>query len=106
LLWVLAVAAIGKLGLNLIVAARLVALLGMLGAIVGLVTAARRINASLADATIAGLFFVLSAPIGIWAVAGLEQPLVMAFLSLGVAAVWTLLNRERIRWHDGAAAGF
>jgi len=40
------------------------------------------------------LFAVLSAPLGAWAVGGLEQPLIAALLALSVPLVWRIADRR------------
>jgi hypothetical protein len=89
LLWVLLCAGLGRLGLDLIVAARV---LGLVGSTIGLSAILRvgRCTASTAalPAVAAGLAFALSGPVAVWSVGGLEQPLIAA--SLGLALVLLL----------------
>jgi arabinofuranosyltransferase len=80
LLWLLACAGLGALGIDLIDAVRILGLAGMGGAIVALAWAFRSPAATLGG----GLFFALSGPIAVWAIGGLEQP----FVAAGLA--WTL----------------
>lgn len=80
LLWLLACAGLGSLGIDLIDAVRILGLAGMGGAIVAVAWAFRSPAATLGG----GLFFALSGPIAVWAIGGLEQP----FVAAGLA--WTL----------------
>jgi arabinofuranosyltransferase len=87
LLWVLAIAALGALGIDLITAARVLGFLAMCTAPLAVLLWNRHANGGrvqwLAWLT-AVSFFVLSAPIAIWVVGGLEQPLLAALLSLAL----------------------
>jgi len=40
------------------------------------------------------LFAVLSAPLGVWAVGGLEQPLVAALLALSIPLIWRVIGKR------------
>ncbi len=80
LLWLLACAALGTIGIDLIDAARILGLAGMGGAITAVAWAFRSPAATLGG----GLFLALSGPIAVWAIGGLEQP----FVAAGLA--WTL----------------
>jgi len=93
LLWVLGCALLGRLGIDLVVAARLLGALGMGAALWAIAHASRRAGNGDggALATAASCFsFVAAGPIAIWTVGGLEAPLQAAFLAWGVAGVLAL----------------
>lgn len=85
LMWVLLVAGLGKCGMDLIVAARLLGV-GCMAAVI--VFAAKRSASRLAFAA-GAVFFVSAAPVAAWAIGGLEQPLVAAALA---GAIFYLLR--------------
>lgn len=85
LLWILLDAALGVLGVDLIDGARL---LGM-ASTVGVLWAMGRLHGGgglpgLLAIWVAGAAFVLCGPVAIWAIGGLEQPLVAFLLAWGV----------------------
>ena len=86
LLWVLANAALGSLGLGVIDAARLLGYAGM-GAAVAAVVYARPPSSlrTALPALLALLFLSLSGAFPAWAVGGLEQPMLAALLGWAVA---------------------
>ena len=82
LLWVLGCALLGRLGLDLVSAARVLGMLATL-ATLAVVAWAYRARAWLAClASLAAL--VLAGPIAVWAMGGLEQPMVGLWLALGI----------------------
>jgi hypothetical protein len=88
--WVLACALLGRFGVDLVVAARLVGAAGMGAALFAIARASRQGGAV---ATAAACFsFVAAGPIAIWTVGGLEAPLQAAFLAWGVAGVLALAD--------------
>lgn len=84
LLWVLICAGLGALGMNLETAARL---LGIVSTAAGIVAVASQVyrdypaKIRFLSALIACLALSLSAPVAVWSVGGLEQPLLSAFLA-------------------------
>ncbi|MCK5841091.1 MAG: hypothetical protein KAH31_02905, partial [Candidatus Sabulitectum sp.] len=40
------------------------------------------------------LFAVISAPLGVWAIGGLEQPLVAALLALSIPLIWQVMDKK------------
>jgi len=92
LLWVLLCAALGKLGMNLVLAARLLGVAGMLSAFAALVVYIRE-NVARDRWPIAAVYslipFALSSPIAVWMIGGLEQPLLIGLLA------WTLVLTAR-----------
>ncbi len=92
LLWILLVAALGRVGVDLIAAARILGFLGGALAVAAILRTwpARSPREALPAA--AGAFVLaLSAPIGVWTVGGLEQPLVAACLAWATALSFPLL---------------
>jgi hypothetical protein len=86
LLWILLVAALGRAGMDLIDAARLLAAAcGALTLAALLVAWPARSPREALPAAIGALVIALSAPIGVWTVGGLEQPLVAACLAWATA---------------------
>lgn len=85
LLWVVLVAVLGLFNIELVLASRILGFMCMATVvIVYLVHYYRAHNLSLSGLItvgIGGLFFVLSAPIAVWAIGGLEQALVAAILA-------------------------
>lgn len=85
LTWVLACALLGALGLDLVLAARVVAALATAATCAAIVYAFYPRRFELAwGAVVALLGLALCSPIAVWAVGGLEQPLVAAL------AAWTI----------------
>jgi arabinofuranosyltransferase len=84
LLWVLLCAGLGALGMNLETAARL---LGIVSTVAGIVAIAAQVyrdypaKVRFLSALIACVALSLSAPVAVWSVGGLEQPLLAAFLA-------------------------
>lgn len=98
LLWILLVAALGRAGLDLIDAARLLGAAGNALALTALLVAwpARSLREALPAAS-GALVLALSAPIGVWTVGGLEQPLVAACLAWATALSFPILARRGSR---------
>ncbi len=97
LLWVLLTALAGALGVDLVFAARALGVLGM-GAGVACM-AVCYLRSEVRPGTLVGLavglgFYVGAAPIAVWAVGGLEQPLVAALLAGAVALYWRALETD------------
>jgi arabinofuranosyltransferase len=110
LLWILAVAFVGRLGVDLIDAARL---LGVLSTVIVMFSLAwwnfRRATSPLLWAqtwlpAIVGLSFLAFAqPMAVWSIGGLEQPLLCALLAISLPLSFQLLDRNgpedrRARW--------
>lgn len=98
LLWVLACAGLGLVGFDLVLASRLLGVLGMSAAIAGLVYhQARRNPGDLLPAFFGALAMALTGSFAIWAVGGLEQPLVVALLVWALVLLSPLLEGEAER---------
>ncbi|HUH02502.1 MAG TPA: hypothetical protein VML75_10925 [Kofleriaceae bacterium] len=107
LLWVLACAGLGWLGMDLIDAARLLGFLGMGVAICALVWRFRPARPVDAAAPLAGaLALAASGCIAVWTVGGLEQPLVAALLAVAIAVLLPAARRgPRAMLGAGTALG-
>jgi hypothetical protein len=93
LLWVLACAAVGGLGIDLVGAARALGVLGSAAALFAVVAAAApRAGSGAAPALAAALAFALSGTVAIWTIGGLEQPLLVALLAWAFVLVFPMLD--------------
>jgi hypothetical protein len=120
LLWLLGCAATGAFGVDLVIAARALGFAGMLGALLALVVAYRpdatrpapSTTAHRADATgsvlpamTGGLLLAASAPIAVWTIGGLEQPLVAALLAWAIADAQPLVDGAPLTTRRAARTG-
>lgn len=98
LLWVLGCALLGRMGLDLVWAARALGLLGTTAAIAAIVWVYRAptIRESLPGFA-GGLALALAGPIVVWTFGGLEQPLLAGLLAWAVALSLPLLEPGRPR---------
>ena len=97
LLWVLLVAVMGFAGLDLVFAARLLGLLcstAILWAVLFTSLRPARVAVDWLPASVALLFVSLSAPIAVWTIGGLEQPLVGALLAASVPLMYLALDAQ------------
>ncbi len=95
LLWTLAIAALGALGVDILDAARVLGVIGMTAVLVAIAFAYRpRSLAQLLTPTIAALLFAGAGPSGVWAIGGLEQPLVAALLAWALVAGFPIVDGE------------
>jgi hypothetical protein len=90
LAWLLACAGLGRLGLDLVDATRV---LGVTFMGLSLSTIVRAQRTPIASA-VAAFTFALAGPIAVWTVGGLEPPMVAAFLALGTAATLRLADDD------------
>ena len=113
LLWVLAVAGLGRLGFDLLVAARILGVVSSSITLMGMLWLLRpRVRpetfATAAKAYLPGAFAVftlaLSQPVAVWAVGGLEAPLFMVLLFLLVSRLSETAGRV-LDAKDGLLAG-
>ena len=106
LLWLLAVAGLGALGLDLILAARLLGLACLAGVLALLTWRSGKGSERPAwQHLLPGLLlFALAAPVAAWAIGGLEQPLVALLLALAIPLCYRLMESERPRAHTALAA--
>lgn len=102
LLWTLLVAFLGKIGLDLIDASRIIGMSCMLAVIV--ILSARYLRREKHNGAALGLIFGLTYFVGVastpvWAIGGLEQPLIAAALAGVIALYWKAAESEfKIRW--------
>lgn len=91
LMWILLVSLLGSLGTDLVVVARILGCLCMCTVIAFAgcrYLTHRRQASSLFGFAVGMLFFVGAAPIAVWAIGGLEQPLVAASLAGAILLYW------------------
>jgi arabinofuranosyltransferase len=94
LLWVLACAVLGLLGIDLIDAARILGFLGTGAAIAALIWCHRPRGFRDSLPALAGsLGMALAAPLAVWTVGGLEQPLVVGLLAWALVLMLPLIER-------------
>jgi arabinofuranosyltransferase len=95
LMWIFLVAFLGSTGIDLVAASRILGLLGM-GAVIAFVIARYMISgqrtAPLFGVLTGLLFFVGVAPVAVWAIGGLEQPLVAAALAGVIPLYWMAME--------------
>ncbi len=109
LLWVLSTAALGGLGVDLITAVRVLGVLGMAAAVVAVLHACRPTSPAAAWLVLMTLLFLsLSGPVAVWAIGGMEQPLVAGLLAWAIALSYPWLDARRpsFRQVQGAALCF
>jgi len=96
LLWILCCAGVGALGVDLIVAARVLGLIGMGAAVVAVAVARRPKGPGDSVASLAGgLALALAGPIAVWAIGGLEQPLLAALVAWASVLCFPLLEGKK-----------
>jgi hypothetical protein len=107
LLWVLAVSLLGWIGFDLIISVRVlgyVCMVGVLGAMFYRYNP-RNTN-SILPYFAASLFLVLSSPIAVWTIGGLEQPLVAFLLSCGIVLSFSFIEKESEDANQALKPGF
>ncbi len=97
LLWVLLTAAGVCIGIDGVVTVRLLGILSMASVIFNVLFTYRRNRNGVYMVVL--LFAVLSAPIAVWTIGGLEQPLVAVLLALSIPLIWRIID------HREAGAG-
>jgi hypothetical protein len=106
LLWILLISALGKCGVDLILAGRILGCLGMAAVIAAVVYAylprrptderAPPLSASLLPPLAAALALALTGPIAVWAIGGLEQPLLAALLAWALVLLLPLFDGQEL----------
>ncbi len=93
LLWILMVSLLGFLGIDLVVASRILGFL-CFAAVIGAFCYNSRLRAwrDLMPAIVGTLVVVLAAPVAIWSIGGLEQPLVAALLTWALVLILPLTD--------------
>ncbi len=101
LLWILLVSGLGRLGIDLVAAARGLGFLSTLGAAAAIIAWGAMLRIRWLSTLIAVLSFVLAVPVAAWSIGGLEQPLVAGLLAWSIVLIHPLLvspqNQSR-RW--------
>lgn len=92
LLWVLLTAAGVYIGIDGVVTVRLLGILSMIGVIFSVLFTYRRNSNGVYMVVL--LFAVLSAPIAVWTIGGLEQPLVAVLLALSIPLIWRIIDHR------------
>jgi arabinofuranosyltransferase len=93
LLWVLCCAALGLTGIDLVTAVRVLGFTGIAAAIGAVLYAHRPQNFRSAFLLLLALLFLpLSAPIAVWAIGGMEQPLVAGLLAWAIVLCYRPLE--------------
>src|SRR5262245_42019848 len=96
LLWVLGCALLGKVGLDLVWAARVLGCVGTLGAMAAVLWVYRAPTLRGALPGLAGaLALAVAGPVVVWTVGGLEQPLLAGLLAWALAFSFPLLTETR-----------
>lgn len=106
LLWVLASAALGALGLDLIDAVRILGVVGMTAAVLAPAFAFRKSAANHVFVPVSGsLWIALSGPIAAWAVGGLEQALLAGLLAWTFVLIFPALDCPKARFSNAWGPG-
>lgn len=87
LLWILLIAAVGSLGIDLVIAARALGLVLAIGAVAAVSRSPSRDARHTVPLTLSLLVLPLTIPIAVWSIAGLEQPLVACLLAWALVLV-------------------
>ena len=105
-LWVLANACLGFLGIDLITAARILGCSCMAAVIVAVVWYySRRPQVDRLGLLVGLIFWSCSGPSAVWAIAGLEQPLIAIALVGAVLVYWSATEGDHQNWKKGAGLG-
>lgn len=101
LLWVLGCALLGLVGIDLVIAARLLGVAGGVAAILALVHSYRGFAGF-----VGAMFIAACGPVAIWAVGGLEASLVAGIFAWALVSSWPLLEAPRLlSWRRLATPG-
>ena len=93
LLWILLTAALGRLGVDLIDATRVLGYAGFVAVLWAILYRFRaRDAASSVPALVSGLALAISGPVAVWTVGGLEQPLFIGLLVWALVACFALVD--------------
>lgn len=97
LLWVLGVSALGKLGMDLILAARVLGIVCSLGTIGSILYYFRNKNIQKEYVFLGVVLLVTTPCFSIWAIGGLEQPLYVLLLTLILIEVSKIINDRNFK---------
>lgn len=98
LLWVLLSAFLGALGIDLVDSLRILGITGIIVIFMAIIYGYRKqdtLNNIWFPITLALLFLSLAAPIAVWAIGGLEQPLYGALLAVSIPLMYRVLDTEK-----------
>jgi len=102
LLWVLMVAFVGLFGVDLVTAVRWLGVIGMIAVLFVLARECLRDDGTAwtrwLPVTLSLSFLALSAPMAVWAIGGLEQPLYAALIAGAIPLAYVVLEREGRAW--------
>lgn len=97
-LWILLIAFLGMLGVDLIDATRILGILGMtivMFSILYWYLSKNNLRVIWFPLTISLLFLSLGSPIAVWAIGGLEQPLVGALLAVSIPLTYSVIESKK-----------
>jgi arabinofuranosyltransferase len=100
LLWVLLAACLGAFGVDLIDAVRVLGVAGMGAVLISVLLYYARENPPRQvwlGVLVGLLFYCLAAPVAVWAIGGMEQPLVAALLGVAIPLSFVVIESERPR---------
>ncbi|AZA89305.1 Uncharacterised protein [Chryseobacterium nakagawai] len=97
LLWVLGLSALGKLGMDLILAARVLGIVCSLGTIGSILYYFRNKNIQKEYVFLGVVLLVTTPSFAVWAIGGLEQPLYVLLLALILIEVSKIINDKNFR---------
>ena len=95
LLWVLLIALLGAFGVDLIAAARILGILGMASIMFAMsywYLSRNTFRKTWFPLTMALLFLSIGAPIAVWAIGGLEQPLYGALIAASISLMYSVIE--------------
>lgn len=100
LLWILLVAGLGAIGMDLIDAARVLGFLGMSGVMLAILwwyTTKSSLRDVWFPVSLGLLFYSLAAPTAVWAIGGMEQPLYGALIGVSVIQMYSIVETDALR---------
>ena len=107
LLWVLCCAALSLTGIDLVTATRVLGFAGIAAAIGAVVYVHRPQTFKTALPLFLALMFLpLAAPMAVWAIGGMEQPLVAGLLAWTIALCYPYLEQDEVRARSLLLPGF
>ena len=98
LLWILLSAFLGALGMDLVDSLRVLGITGMIVIFSAIIYGYRKqdsLNTIWFPIVVGLLFLALAAPIAVWAIGGLEQPLYGALLAVSIPLMYHVLSAEK-----------
>jgi len=98
LLWILLISAMGLLGIDLIDASRLLGFLGMSTVVYSMLRyyiGKQEENTSCFPVFTSLFFFCMAAPVAVWTIGGLEQPLYAALIALSIPLIVQMIESDK-----------